>query len=36
VYGHEYADIAARMGVSVSMIEKHMMAATAALREADD
>jgi RNA polymerase sigma-70 factor (ECF subfamily) len=35
VYGHEYADIAARMGVSVSMIEKHMMAAAAALREAD-
>jgi RNA polymerase sigma-70 factor (ECF subfamily) len=36
VCGYEYADIAACMGVSVSMVEKHMMAATAALREADD
>jgi len=28
--------VAARMGVSVSMIAKHMMAATAAPREVDD
>jgi RNA polymerase sigma factor (sigma-70 family) len=32
VQGYEYPDIAALLGVSVSMIEKHMIAATAALR----
>ena len=33
VDGLGYSDVAARMGVSVSMVEKHIMAAIAALRE---
>ena len=33
VDGLEYSEVAARMGVSVSMVEKHIMAAMAALRE---
>jgi RNA polymerase sigma factor (sigma-70 family) len=33
VDGLEYSDVASRMGVSVSMVEKHIMAAIAALRE---
>jgi RNA polymerase sigma factor (sigma-70 family) len=33
VDGLGYSDVAARMGVSVSMVEKHIMAAMAALRE---
>lgn len=33
IHGHSYAEIARMLGVSVSMIEKHVMAAIAALRE---
>lgn len=33
IHGHSYAEIARALGVSVSMIEKHVMAAIAALRE---
>ena len=33
VDGLGYSDVAARMGVSVSMVEKHIMVAIAALRE---
>jgi RNA polymerase sigma factor (sigma-70 family) len=33
VDGLGYSDVAARMGVSVSMVEKHIMAAIAVLRE---
>lgn len=36
VDGHSYSDIATITGVSVSMIEKHVMAAIHALRHADD
>jgi RNA polymerase sigma factor (sigma-70 family) len=32
IHGHSYAEIARTLGVSVSMIEKHVMAAIAALR----
>jgi len=35
VHGHSYAEIARATGVSVSMVEKHMMTAISALR-ADD
>lgn len=34
VHGYSYAEIATGTGVSVSMVEKHVMAAIAALREA--
>lgn len=36
VHGLSYAEIAAETGVSVSMIEKHVMAAIAVLRSAED
>jgi RNA polymerase sigma factor (sigma-70 family) len=32
VHGHSYAEVATATGVSVSMVEKHVMAAIAALR----
>ena len=35
VHGHSYAEIARVTGVSVSMVEKHMMTAIAALRAYD-
>lgn len=35
VHGLSYAEVAAATGVSVSMIEKHVMAAIAALRESE-
>jgi RNA polymerase sigma-70 factor (ECF subfamily) len=33
VHGHSYAEIALHMNISVSMVEKHIMAAIVALRE---
>jgi len=36
LHGHSYTYIAAAMGVSVSMIEKHVMAAMAALRSVNE
>jgi RNA polymerase sigma-70 factor (ECF subfamily) len=36
VHGYSHAEIAAATGVSVSMVEKHVMAAVAALRAVDE
>jgi RNA polymerase sigma-70 factor (ECF subfamily) len=36
IHGHSYAEIAVDLGVSVSMIEKHVMAAIAVLRRVDN
>ena len=35
VHGHSYAEIALHMGISVSMVEKHIMAAIISLRNAN-